>query len=345
MNRRNLLRTLVPLLFVLAALDVNAQQPARDADLGTPAEAFERFDADYRRAVEAAVPRFDGERLAERLRTLHARHPRGVPGITATDALTLARQLDERVPDLRPRQAGFDDETLSLGVDARAGQAWFHRDLDAEPLLPPRNAERMAPSVARQHAALLTRLGVAADQRFFVHQAFTVRSSAEAPGEGAASREGRPQVDGIATLVLRSVDGIQVEGGIARLSSRQAGRLQDLELRWPQVRMHPMLRSFDIKQREVVLRDVLAGVERTASGAVNVRTAVVLRPVLVGNDTVHVPALRVGVLPDNGEAGDLFYVDLARESAPYRDSDGADEDQAGRDQESSIGLRGGPRAG
>ncbi len=63
------------MLFMLAALDLQAQQTARDADLGIPAEAFERFDDDYRRTIEAAVPRFDGDGLAERLRTLHARHP------------------------------------------------------------------------------------------------------------------------------------------------------------------------------------------------------------------------------------------------------------------------------
>lgn len=203
----------------------------------------------------------------------------------------------------------------------------------------------MAASVARQHAELLTRLGVGEDQRFFVHQAFTVRSSARAPGADGSSREGRPQVDGIATLVLRSAGGIQVEGGLARLSSRQSGRLQDLELRWPRVRMHPTLRSFAIKPRAALLREVLAGVERTATGTVNVRTAVVLRPVLVGNETVHVPALRVGVLPDNGEAGDLFYVDLAGEPVRYRDGEGADEAQAGADREGTLGLRGGPRTG
>lgn len=112
MNRRILLRSAVPLLFVLAALDVPAQQPAVDADLGTPADAFDRFEGDYRRAVEAAVPRFDGERLAERLRSLHARHPDGIPGITATDAAALARQMEERIADLRPRQAEYNSANL-----------------------------------------------------------------------------------------------------------------------------------------------------------------------------------------------------------------------------------------
>lgn len=346
MTRRILLRTLVPLLFVLVALDLPAQQSAPDTDLGTPAEAFGRFDADYRRAVEAALPRFDGARLAERLRRLRERHPDGIPGISVSDAAGLARQLGERIADLRPGVAEATGQGHAIGVDARFGHAWFHRDLEGLPMATPRAAGRAAGTVAREHAALLDRLGVAAEQRFFVHPSLTMRSSAAAPAADGSSREGRPRVDGIATLVLRGVDGIQVEGGLARLSSRQPGRLQDLELRWPALRLHPRLRSFEIRPRQALFDEVLAGVERSATGGpVNVRAAVVLRPVDAGGGHVLVPALRVGVLPDNGEAGELFYVDLARESAPYRDIDGVDGDTAGSDPAAGAGLRGAPRDG
>ena len=77
------------------------------------------------------------------------------------------------------------------------------------------------------------------------------------------------------------------------------------------------------------MNEVLGKITKTqrAKSLVNVRMAVVLRPVkMIRNGRlVFIPAIKVGVYSKSGEAGNLFYVDLSKTKFRYIHEDMVEE--------------------
>jgi hypothetical protein len=147
--------------------------------------------------------------------------------------------------------------------------------------------------------------------------------------EAGPVEETKPVVDVIATYALRALEGLMVEGSVVKIASKRSGKYESFSLVWPMFRYHPDLQSFDLRERDALVREIESRVTDVVNNdeEVNVLMAVVLRPVMVDGGRVFVPSLRVGVLPNDGQAGAMFYVDLAKATLEY--DDGAAEDGDG----------------
>ena len=149
--------------------------------------------------------------------------------------------------------------------------------------------------------------------------------------------QGPIQSEGATTTILRAVGGVLVDGSYIRISSIDGQRLELLDARWPRMRLAATVAKNGVRAP----RDATASITRhiTASSAgvpVNVRMAVVLRPVPEGKAVAFVPALRIGVEPQaipvkdgyRTDAGETLYVDLVRGSPDFAPATRRDSSQS-----------------
>lgn len=305
-------------LLLLAPL---AGHAADMSDLGSPAESAQSYSEDYARLVDAALPKFNAETLGRRLAAVRAKYPDG------HDPLRLRKIADiEGLLGLPHAATGGADFVTTgkatYGIRKDSGRVHYARNLEGQPPMDFAEAQRSQRELEARHLDLLAQAGVGREQVLF---AKTGVMSLRTQAEGESDDRSTLAADSVFTYVLRSIDGLQVEGSEAKIASRGAGDIVGLNLRWPGVLLHPKLTSFKLKSAEELKREALAEVKRAANGAVvNVQMAVVLRPVRLDGRRVYVPSLKVGVLPRE-EAGAMFHVDLPQQPLAY--DDGAVDDR------------------
>jgi hypothetical protein len=312
---------------------------AQESPLGSPAASAGRFSTDYAEAVRAALPRVDAGALEKLIA--------GVRSAAAAEkplAVTNLRDL-ERAFGLRER-----GEADAFGfVDA--GEAVYRVDGDrqrfhlayrnAEPKpLPRKEFAREAAAIRDAHLALADRLGIPRQEVFFV-DAREILSETDGHPELAKGVQGEIQAEGVVTTMLRAVGGILVEGSYARLSSLDAQRLDLVDVRWPLVRLSEATLKSGLRPPREATESIARRVAENSKGqAVNVRMAVVLRPVdseRTRRGLEFVPSLKVGVEPQSirtkdgyrTDAGEVFYVDLVKGAPPFADVDSLDEPEPG----------------
>ncbi|HSX62339.1 MAG TPA: hypothetical protein VLF18_19315 [Tahibacter sp.] len=301
-------------LFGLMLLAPLAASSAADVnDLGSPAEAAELYSEDYARLVEFAMPRFDGEMLGRRLATVRAKYPNG------HDPLRLRKIGDiEDILGLPHSTTGGSDfvstKTATYGISQGSSRVHYARNLEGQPPMDFALAQRTQRELEARHLDLLSQAGIDREQVLFANTGImSLRTQSADMGDDSAMLA----ADSVFTYALRNIDGLQVEGSDAKIASRGAGDVVSMSLRWPSVLLHPQLTSFKLKSTEELKREVLAEVTRAGDGSVvNLRMAVVLRPVKLDGRRVYVPSLKVGVMPRD-EAGALFYVDLPQQQLAY----------------------------
>lgn len=296
---------------------------AADNDLGSGPDAAAFFTKDYAKAVDAAYPRFDSARLTERLEAI-----RKLPA-AQLDPLKLRTlpQLESALQVARatPRKGSdyVSNDQYAARMEAASGRVRLVKKSAA--LLPVAydEAARVKERVGKDHQEFLAKIGLDQSQILFLQTGLTslrddkaVVAGDTAPAAPRNDQDGA-LVDGVFTYALRSVDGIMVEGSVAKLTSAASGELIGVDLRWPALAYHPALRSLALKDADTMKKAILAHVEQAANGEeVSVQMAVVLRPVKISGRRAYVPALRVGMLPRTSE-GEMFFVDLPRQALKY----------------------------
>jgi len=308
-------------LFGLMLLAPLAASSAADTnDLGSSAESAQLYSEDYTRLVDAALPTFNSELLGRRLATVRAKYPNGY------DTLRLRKISDiEDVLGLPHSTAGGSDfvstKTATYGISQSSGRVHYALNLEGKAPMDFAEAQRSQRELELRHLDLLAQVGIDRSQVLFAN---TGVMSLRTQSIEMSDDKAQLAADSVFTYALRNIDGLQIEGSAAKISSRGAGDVVGLDLRWPSVLLHPQLTSFKLKPADVLKREVLAEVERVANrNVVNVQMAVVLRPVKLDGRRVFVPSLKVGVLPRD-EAGAMFYVDLPQQQLAYDDGEVAD---------------------
>lgn len=300
------------------------------SDLGSPAQPRARFTADYRAAVEAALPRVAAADLSRRLRAAVAEDAAANPlAVRDAGAWTALFGVEPSADRSVSADELVEGKEASYLVAPQSGRLYMTiRRPDAKPYA--REAfKQMLPRIRRAHQALAQRVGIPARQVFFTDFRETLAQST--PGSPAEGREGPIESAGATTTLLRAVGGVLVDGSFALMSSVNAEQIEMVDVRWPRVLLAP-----EVDVAKVVAPSELAAriAERIAADAkgqaVTVRMAVVLRPLRHAHRSYFVPSLRVGVLPatervaDAGyrtEAGQEFYLDLVPGLADLEERD------------------------
>jgi hypothetical protein len=329
---------LLALVLSLAGL---ASAAAQTSPLGSPAGQLGRYSSDYAAVVRAATPRVSAAELAKLLE--------GARRAAAAEkplAVTDLRQL-ERFFGLRERGKPDARGYLDVGeavyrVDPEQQRFYLVRRWDETKPVPRSDFAPRLEEIRAAHRALAERLGIPSSEIFFADVREILSETDGNPGLGN-SIQGEILAEGAVTTLLRAVGGIQVEGSYARFSSIDAQRIDHVDVRWPAVRIPERALAKGLRTPRETLDGIVRRVTEDSRGeAVNVRMAVVLRPVESGSgkgELEFVPSLKVGVEPRSvktrdgyrTDAGEIFYVDLLRGAPAIAETPGADEERSEED--------------
>jgi hypothetical protein len=329
--KTQLLRTLTGLATLLAGAAATA---AQDSPLGSPAASAGRFTTDYAEAVRAALPPVDAGALAKLVAAARSAAAAEKPLAAASP-----RGL-ERAFGLRERgdadAFGFIDAGDAVYRVDPERQRFHLTYRNVEPKRVPREEfKREAAAIREAHLALADRLGIPRHEVFFV-DAREILSETDGHPELEKGVQGEILAEGVVTTMLRAVGGILVEGSYARLSSVDAQRLELVDVRWPAVRLSDAALERGLRSPREVVESITRRVTESSKGAaINVRMALVLRPLEPSKErrgVEFVPALKVGVEPQSirtedgyrTDAGEVFYVDLVKGAPPFADADAPD---------------------
>ena len=201
--------------------------------------------------------------------------------------------------------------------------------------LPREEFREQLPAIRAAHADLAEKIGLPRDQLYFTDVREVLAQATAHPQQGGA--EGPILVEGVVTTMLRAVGGLLVDGSHFRAISVDANRLELLDIRWPRLKIAANVTDSRLRAP----RDVAASVVRRVTAnsnqlPVNVRMAVVLRPVTSAREVTYVPSLRVGVEPQSvrvgdgfrTDAGEVFHIDLMAGSPELADPSSKDAAQS-----------------
>jgi hypothetical protein len=310
-------------------LSLSAAAMARvENPYGSPADAAGIFTRDYRKGVEAAFPKYDPRQLQQTLEVIAEKYGGREDPIRLRSVEAIEDLFGLAPADRRSADNVVEQKRTYYEADPDLGTAYYYRDMETLPPMSYGTATKLKDVVAREHQALLDKMGVGKDEIFYTETFFMMLRSSTDPEAGPVE-ETKPVVDVISTYVLRALEGVMVEGSNIKIASKGSGMTETLSLDWSRFRYHPNLRRFDLRDRDDLVREIESRVADVVNNdeKVNVMMAVVLRPVMVDGDQTFVPSLRVGVLPDDGQAGDMFYVDLPKTTLDYDDGESEDVGQ------------------
>ncbi|MGQ5525483.1 hypothetical protein ACUHMQ_19770 [Chitinimonas sp. PSY-7] len=278
-------------------------------ELGTPSgrvslSTLRTLPAD---ALEAAMPRYDQTKLQQHLMRLAIN----------SDALAAAHGLNTISRTGRRAALEIDgrSEAGEVSIDVVGGELRFERTGKLETLstVPLAVGYARKVAIAEQHKALLAKYGIDGRNTQIIETNVLAQQTEALDGSGVKSE---PKLQGYLSVAVRAAGELIVEDQRARLVSDRDGSLRTVNFNWPALKLSSATASGNLKSRAEVLKEVAARLGgRAQLEQVDVRMAVVLRPSGSGAEAFHVPAMRVGVTPRNGEAGEIFYVDLSREPA------------------------------
>ncbi|WP_326526055.1 hypothetical protein, partial [Dokdonella sp.] len=245
----------------------------------------------------------------------------------------------EKFFSLRSRDPDKSGDFVDAGdavykFEPKAGRiyvAW--RTADVKPVARSTFTRRIK-SIRASHEALAQKLGIPAEQVMFTDfREILTKTDPRAATPTAASVAGTPiMAEGGTTTLLRAVGGVLVEGSYLRMSSADARRMSLVKATWPRVQLADGA-GRALRAPKDMLDEFTKRIANDSRGVpVNVRMAVVLRPVDPDKPGVYVPSLKIGVEPqaiktDDGyrtDAGQVYYSDLLQDSPPFVDASGGD---------------------
>lgn len=283
------------------------------SDLGSPAETRAALSDDYPQLVERAFPTFDRARLAARVEGIARKYPQGLDTLKVRSLKDVERLMKLKTREYAPTSKVFRGEGLAYEVHPEKGKILFSREVRKPMALTREEGVKRRVDFVRRHEALLERIGVPKEQIFFEETSLLMAQSSTNPKKGPV-RKTKPVVEGFTTVALRAVDGILVEGSVAKVTSFSAEEVNALTVDWPRVQLHPAIKSFELRNQGDMKKAIADRVRAIAGkGKANVRMAVVLLPVQEGETSYLVPVMKVGVHTAQAGEGVVFYENLLKE--------------------------------
>lgn len=295
-------------------------------NLGTSAKAAGNFIKNYRTVVVQAFPTYRDLTLQQKLATIARKHRRGHDPLTIKSFRSLQEFFKFPIREISPKETYIEEEKkFAYELDRRTGRLYMHKNLEKTKPLQSAVTNRLLSQVKSNHAKLIKKLGLSANNQILFSDTSMMLIQAM-PAEGGNTRLSPPSVDVIFTYALRQLEGVMVEGSLLRLNSKNSTLLEGVAITWPRFQFPRGLKNFKLKSKTILLEEIYQEVKKTMlkGDKINVKMAVVLRPVHVARQLRFIPAMKVGVHSAQGEAGNLFYVDLLSQRVPYETLQGRD---------------------
>ena len=309
-----------------------------ESPLGSPSKSVKRYSDNYADVVRSALPPVKAGQLDRMLE-----EARRAGADEKPLAIAQPRRL-ESFFGLRQRgdadASGFIDAGDSVyRVDTerqRIYVAWRNRGASNRPR---EEFKGELAAITSAHRELAERIGIPRGEVLFTD---TREILSETDGHPVAEKGvmGEIRSEGAMTTILRSVGGILVEDSYARFSSIDAKQLDLVNVQWPPLRVSESAMKKGLREPREALERITRRIASESKGeAVNVRMAIVLRPVAADTKDYpieFVPSLKVGTRPKSmrtkdgyrTDAGEVFYVDLVRDAPPFADASTPDTKQS-----------------
>jgi hypothetical protein len=302
-----------------------------ESDLGTQSRFFESFNKEYKTAVSQAMPTFKTEILQQKLQRVFKKYSRGLQGTKIRNLKALGDAFKLPPMELRRRGQTFYEDPkgkFAAEVNIREGRVQFYQSLDKLAPISRERAKAQLPQVIRAHTKILQKLGIPNNQLLLKKTNFLLLQG-QKNTEGGEEVKTKIEVDETATYALRQLDGFILEESYLKFFSKNPKQLEGIDVVWPDFKFHPEIRRMALKKKAKLQSEILQKITKSegVGKAINVRMAVVLRPVLTRNTRSFVPSMKVGVYSKKGDAGNLFYVDLLAQRLNYQNEDLQDKEQ------------------
>ena len=300
--------------------------------LGTKKEVMDLFTKNLAVAVRRSLPSYNEKKLGSFIQTIAKRYGKSGPGLNfKTQSLekTFKRTID------RDRTVQEDD--FLSHISTQKGEIEIYQDLSHLKPMDLGRGQKMMRKIGGLHLSLAQELGVKKSDLLYFNTTLLNLQAVKNLGGGKTSRPTKAVVDHISSYGLRKLGGILVEGSFIKMFSKNEKNIAGVEFKWPKFNLHPGLKRFALKSKSQLLEETLKHLNQTVNKRheVNVKMAVAFRPVTFGKKITYVPALKVGMYsrPDakreaEGEAGELFYIDLMKQKLSYLDPQLKDQAQS-----------------
>ncbi len=288
-----------------------------ESDLGSPARYKNEVSDDYAAFAGKVMPPYKTEELSNRLESIRDKYPKGDDSIKAHSLEGIEKLLGLPAKKHTSDKTTYEAPGLFYKVDKPAGVLYFRREVKGIGSLSDKEGKEAKPIIQSEHMNLLKELGIDNAQIIYSKTSLILSQSFPNPKYLPNEQPTEPSVYGIMTYALRQIDGILIEGSEAKLISKKPGTLAVMNVKWPNFRFHPELKSYKLKEKDVLAENINQYAKKIAKGnKMNIRIAVVLRPVTFNKEIYFLPALRVGLKGPRGFTT-IFYEDLNSESVRY----------------------------
>ncbi len=313
-------------LCVGLVLGLTAVMAAQESPLGSPRRIATRYGANYEEMVREALPKADLAMLNQVMEKVRAEAAAEKP-LAITDPRQLEKAFGLRERGEADASGYFEVGEAAYRVDPDGQRLYLARRYGDVRRVPRKEFAGELAAIKTAHQELAERLGIPRSEVMF-SDTREILSETDGHPELEKGVKGEIMAEGAVTTMLREVGGVLVEGSFVRVSSLDAKRLDLLDVRWPRLRLSKEALRAGIRSPQEVLPNITRRVAADSQGQpVNVRMAVVLRPVQAARAVEFVLSLKVGVAPqsiktENGyrtDAGEVFFVDLVKGAPAFAD--------------------------
>lgn len=332
MKLQNIKRAAIALSLAIATGVAVAQvRPKVEiGQLGSSSRVVGAFNQDLAVATKMALPSYDDQALGSMIEMVAKKYANGL------DPLQINLDAIESLYEIKVVSEGeVQERDYGYQISKKAGRIYLHRDRATfKPYALSRGATELR-MAAQTHPALLKMFGIDKSQFSSFNSNLILLEGIQKLTDGGFGRPTAPLVDNVYSYAQRAVEGIMVDGSYVKVLSKDARTNEGLVINWPRFQLHPELQKFDVKSKDEIVNEALVHLKRVANpkNESNIKMAVVFRPVMMGETKIFIPAMKIGLYSrpvsdtladEKGENGDLFYVDLMKQTLTYNER--ADQD-------------------
>lgn len=315
----------------------NAQQrpQVEPEKLGSSARVVSLFNRDPAVAARGALPSYDDMALGSLIEMVSKKYANG------DDPLQINLDAIESLFQIKATGEGeVQQREYAYQISKKTGRLYLFRDRSALKPYSLSVGARELRIATQTHPEILKLFGIDKSRLSFLNSNLILVEGVEKLATGGFGKPTSRLVDNIYSYGQRSIEGILTDGSYVKVFSKNARTNEGLIVNWPRFQLHPGLQKFELKSKTDILNEAIEHVKRVANPKheVNVKMAVVFRPVMSGETKVFIPAMKVGLYSrpigdafadDKGENGDLFFIDLMKQSLQYSDPEDRDGDLGG----------------
>lgn len=322
-------------LLMMSELSWAQTAPIGKEGLGSSPRVVGAYNKDLTEAVRAALPSYDDKSLGALFEGVAKKYANGL------DPLKVNREAAEKFFRIKVPEQGdgqVQETDYSYQISKAKGRLYLHRNRDA--MKPYAKAKGLTELklAKRSHPAFLNMFGIDKSQLFVLNSNLILLEGVRKLTNGQFARPTPAVVDNVYTYAQRSVDGVLLEGSYVKIFSKNSKTFESLIIQWPRFQVHSELARFEVKSKDELLKEALEHLQKVANPKheANVKMAVVLRPVVVGEVRMFIPAMKIGMYTrpmgdtaadEKAENGELFFIDLMKQPLQYTEPQGKDESE------------------